>query len=148
MKHSRLLILLAGLACSPAQADQYTLLWSTTTSGAANATGGSYTLAGSIPQPPVGALAAGGPYSIYSGSWGLFQALPTPGAPLLRIEPVAGGVRVSWPSAATGFILQTSPSLAASNWTSVGLSPSYDGVRWSVVLTPSPGMAFFRLGRP
>lgn len=70
--------------------------------------------------------------------------------PVLTIAPAAKGVSVSWPSSASGFILQESsdPQIAPASWTAVKASPTTVNSR-SVMALPVSGTAkFYRLYHP
>jgi hypothetical protein len=72
----------------------------------------------------------------------------TPSAPpLLTIRLLgANSVSLSWPSSATGFNLEATPSLAPATWTLVGLVPADDGITKSLILPlSSSATMFYRL---
>jgi hypothetical protein len=64
----------------------------------------------------------------------------------LAVAPLAaGGVTVSWPAAATGYVLQTTSQSFTTNWTNVTVAPQQVGNLMQVVLPNSFGQAFYRL---
>ena len=74
--------------------------------------------------------------------------LPNP-AILRARETVAGTLTVSWPVAATNFVLQTADSLGLlGKWQLVGVTPSVSGPQKVVNLPIATGNRFFRLFRP
>jgi len=68
-----LIILLLGLTLSGIVVAQtsglYDLSWHTIDGGGGSATGGGYTLTGSVGQPDAGAAMTGGGYSLKGGFW-------------------------------------------------------------------------------
>jgi len=68
-----------------------------------------------------------------------------PSSPSLGITPSGGGVKISWPSSATNFVLQQNSNLATTNWSTNSLAISNDGTNKSVNIVPTTGNAFFRL---
>jgi hypothetical protein len=67
----------------------------------------------------------------------------TPALALRRTGP--GSVGVSWPSASTGWRLQTCTNLSAPNWTDVLTSPVNDGTNQTVSASPIGPRIFYRL---
>jgi hypothetical protein len=57
-----------------------------------------------------------------------------------------GTIRLSWPTAATGFVLQENNSVAPTGWTPVATAPTVEGAENVVTLTPT-GTKFFRLAQ-
>jgi hypothetical protein len=73
-------------------------------------------------------------------------ALQNPGAPRLSIASAgAGSIRLAWPSAAAGFVLQSSTNLNSAGWNDVVAAPTDDGTNWSVIVSPPNGPRFYRL---
>ncbi len=87
----------------------------------------------------------GGNYSLTGGFWSLI-AVQTPGAPFLTITVTAPStVVISWPLSATGFTLQTTTNVAATNsWAAYGGTVTSN----SATITPPAGNEFFRLFKP
>ena len=95
MKQKRILILLAILVLLIALAQSnsiisaqsggtYDLTWNTIGGGGTmSASGGTYTLSGTIGQSEAG-MVSGGPYALNGGFWGLFESLSKLFLPLLR----------------------------------------------------------------
>ena len=54
---------------------------------------------------------------------------------------------LSWPSWAVGFVAQSTTNLAANNWTTNGLAPALANDRWSLVISPTNTVNFYRLQR-
>src|SRR5437867_12907898 len=102
-------ILLAGLILSitaaAAQAQSYTIDWFTIDGGGGTSTGAVYSVSGTIGQPDAGRM-AGGNFTLDGGFWAILAAVPTAGAPELKIlRTDTNTVAVYWPSPATGFSL-------------------------------------------
>jgi hypothetical protein len=70
-----------------------------------------------------------------------------PEAPGLTIQREANNVVIRWPASATGYTLQSSPSLSAPNWSAVGGTPEADGSFLKQTVPIGTGMRFFRLIR-
>ena len=136
--------LLASAFCLQAAGQSYSIDWYTIGGGGGTSTGGVYTVSGTIGQPDAGAM-SGGNYSLTGGFWSLI-AIQTPGAPLLSVAPASPGlVLISWPSPATGFVLQTNSNLATTNWVNFGGTVYDDGTVKRVTNSPPVGNLFFRL---
>jgi hypothetical protein len=81
----------------------------------------------------------GGNFSLTGGYWAIF-AVQVSGAPLLTITYAGNQAIVSWPSSATGWILQTNSQLNG-NW------GNYSGTVINNTATNAPPLEnlFFRL---
>jgi hypothetical protein len=131
---------------------QYSIDWHTIDGGGGTSTGAVYELSGTIGQPDAGLL-SGGNYSLTGGFWSLLSVVQTPGAPLLSIEQLPGGVRVFWPATATRFVLEKSPALGSSPpatvWSQVPLATYQTNVtEISITVSPALGNTFYRLRKP
>jgi hypothetical protein len=72
--------------------------------------------------------------------------MDTPAPLALSVSRAAGAVVISWPAAGSdSFILETSPTLSAPNWTTVSIVPVVNGGQKSVSVTPSAQSGFYRL---
>ena len=143
-------------AVAELRAQTYSLDWFTLDGGGGTSTGGVYAVSGTIGQPdaawPVdqngfAVLATGGTYTLAGGFWGIVAAVQTPGAPRLNILLInATTVAVSWPSSATGFVLQQNTDSAASaKWSSVLGMIQDDGTTKTFIIYPPIGNRFYRL---
>ena len=83
----------------------------------------------------------------YGGTNGVGTAyeiiLPSP--PSLNIAKSGGGVKISWPSAATNFVLQSNSTLNSLTWSNFNGGLNDDGTNKSIGIIPTAGNAFFRL---
>ncbi len=71
-----------------------------------------------------------------------------PAAVNLSVQRRANGnVRLSWPAAATGFVLQTTPTLPG-GWADSPTAAVLEGDWWTVTLVPTDQARYFRLVRP
>jgi hypothetical protein len=72
------------------------------------------------------------------------------GLPSLRIAPSANGVNLSWPTLATGFVLQESSNaqVTGTGWTAVTSTPVVTNNENTVVVTPGATNRFYRLYHP
>ena len=59
----------------------------------------------------------------------------------------AANLTLSWPAWAAGFALQSTTNLAANIWTTNGLSPALANDRWSLVISKTNTLNFYRLQR-
>jgi hypothetical protein len=64
--------------------------------------------------------------------------------PTLQADHVGGNIVLSWP-AAPGWTLQSTPTVAPTNWQPVGGTPVLSGSRYSLTLPATSPAAFFRL---
>jgi hypothetical protein len=70
-------------------------------------------------------------------------------APSLAISLTGSNtVVVSWPSSATGFVLQQKSNLATPNWPDFNGAVNDDGTTKTAIITPLTGNQFFRLYHP
>jgi hypothetical protein len=74
-------------------------------------------------------------------------ALTVSGAPRITIQASASGLLVAWPTNAVGYLLQSSPSLAAPDWQPVSQTPFVEGTRQTILWTGTEAASFFRLTR-
>lgn len=123
-------------ACAMAQ---YTIDWHTITGGGGTATGGVYSVKGTIGQPDTGATMNGGSYSLRGGYWTMV-AVQTEGAPYLSIAVFGTDATLSWEG--SGWILQQTSDLNAT-WTN---SPS--GATNPTTVPASSTTMFYRLSQP
>jgi hypothetical protein len=135
--------LLSSAFCLFSHAQPYEINWSTIDGGGGTSTGGVYSLNGTIGQPDAGGPMTGGPYSLTGGFWSL-QAVQTPGAPLLTIQPAgAGQATILWTPDSPGWILQETPGFSPTNWVNSASGST------NPVTVPALGTSrFYRLHRP
>lgn len=130
-----------------AQAQNYTIDWSTVDGGGGTSTGSVYSISGTIGQPDAGGTLNGGQYSLTGGFWS-FVAVQTPGAPLLTIKGTSTNtVLVVWPSPSAGYTLQQNTAANTTNWQSVLTTPFDNGTTKTVIISPASGLKFFRLAK-
>ena len=111
-----LLLYLALCAAASAQSGgPWSITSSTLDGGGSRATGGAWTLTGTIGQPDATpAVFTGGPWTGSGGFWPGISALPN--GPALLLTPTAGNqLRVAWTAESAGYKLQYSSNLTA--WT-------------------------------
>jgi hypothetical protein len=72
------------------------------------------------------------------------------GLPSMRIAPSANGINLSWPTSATGFVLQESSDarVTGTSWTAVTSTPVVTNNENTVVVTPGATNRFYRLYHP
>ena len=137
--------LLLVLTLSAAQAQTYSIDWSTTDGGGGTSTGGVYTVSGTIGQPDAGTM-SGGTYTLQGGFWGVVAAVQTPGAPWLSVALTpTNTVVVWWALSETRWQLQATTNLvtAGSVWT--GHAYATNGANSIYIESPPTGNRFYRL---
>src|SRR5271157_6306975 len=134
-------LLLLAAVCGRAQT--YDLSWFTVAGGGGTSTGGVYSVSGTIGQADAGTL-SGGVYTLTGGFWSAVS-VTTPSSPPLTVTVAAHTVTVSWPSSATGFVLQQSTGLDPSNWQPVPQQVNDNGTTKSITLSAPSGSLFYRL---
>ena len=143
----RTLICTLTLALPLVVRGQYSIDWFTIDGGGGTSTGGGYSLTGSVGQPDAGTI-SGGSFSLDGGFWAVI-AVQTPGAPLLTVRHTATNtVVVSWPSSATGFLLQQSANLNTASWISPAETATSDGSNKFIIVNAPAGNRFYRLFKP
>jgi hypothetical protein len=125
-------------------AQSYSIGWYKIAGGGGVSTNAPYQITGTIGQPDASSALTGGNFSVTGGFWSFLSVVQTSGAPLLTITHSGNQAIVSWPSTATGFVLQTNANLGTTNWV------NYAGpvVNNSVTNAPPAGTLFFRLTHP
>jgi hypothetical protein len=69
--------------------------------------------------------------------------------PILNIAPaLPNQVRLDWPTFASGYALQSTPSLSPSNWVNVTNAPAISAGRYGVTNSSGPVDRFYRLRKP
>jgi len=122
--------------------------WFTVDGGGGVSEGGGYSVNGSIAQSDPGPTLSGGSYSMTGGFWGLV-AVQTPGAPQLKISFTATNTAViSWPAAATGFVLEQNGQLRTLGWNTAPQATADDGTNNFIIVNPSVGPRYYRLFKP
>lgn len=146
LKCGTLLVAFGFMAAARAQ--NQAVDWHAIVAGAGTSSNGAYAVTGSIGQPTT-AHSENGRFAIDSGFWGFATAVQMPGAPWLTIRSSsANAITISWPSPATGFVLQSAADLAAANWMTIDTTPTDDGITRTLVLPTTSGNHFFRLLKP
>jgi hypothetical protein len=153
MKKLFLLTLPLWLLTPALHAQSYSINWYKIAGGggtSAGTNGGNvYSVSGTIGQPDAGGAMAGGVYSLTGGFWSIVSVVETANSPLLAVARSGGSVVVSWPSSATGFVLQQSSNLALTNdWVTSTYPITTNGPLESITITPPSGHLFFRLVNP
>jgi hypothetical protein len=131
---------------STARAQSYSIDWFKIAGGGGTSTNGQYVVSGTIGQHDAGSPMSGGQYSLTGGFWSLVSVVQTPNGPLLSMKfPNPTTAIISWPSSATGFVLQQNLNLATTNWSNFSGTTYDDGTNKSVIITPPTGSLYFRL---
>jgi hypothetical protein len=138
-----------GLLPHIGSGQNYSIDWYSIDGGGGTSTGGVYSMSGTIGQPDAGRL-TGASYTLEGGFWGFVGALQTPGAPLLTVERTVNGVRVFWPAATSGFVLEESGAVAGPgvSWSNVVESYQTNATQISITIPDPMGMKVYRLRKP
>lgn len=138
------MLLVSSLLALKAQAQNLSIDWFTIDGGGGTSTGGVYSVSGTVGQPDAGTL-IGGSYKIDGGFWGV-TAVQTPGAPRLTITRAGGGVSVSWPRPATGFLLESATSLGPpASWSQVPFPYQSNAIDIFITVPAPIGNKYYRL---
>jgi hypothetical protein len=145
-----LLVMTAGCLASVGRAQSggpFTLNWSTIDNGGGTSSGGQFSLSGTIGQPDAGTL-NGGQFKVEGGFWSGITVLQTPGAPILKVKLIGGGLAViSWPVGVTGFSLEECTT-ANGSW-SVAPQPVVNTATEHTVTVPAVSLIkCYRLKNP
>jgi len=126
-------------------AQPYSIDWYKIAGGGGASSNGQYSVNGTIGQPDASGAMSGGNYSLTGGFWSLISVVQMPGAPVLTITYSGNNVIVSWPSPATGFVLQQNDDLNTANWMASGFTVNSNSTTMSITVTAPTGNLFFRL---
>jgi uncharacterized delta-60 repeat protein len=97
-----------------------------------------------------GMILAGGLFATYAGTSVamLARIYGDSSSPTLTAQGIGSHqILLSWPSWASGFLLQTTPVFATNAWQNITNSPAIKGSRLNVTLSGNLGAEFFRLAR-
>ena len=147
--NSKKTILLIGacLFLAVALARSYSIDGSTL-GGGGMATGGVYSVSGTIGQPDAFPALSSANFSLAGGFWPLV-AVQTPAAPLLRLSRDSSTTFiVSWPSPSAGFTLQETTLLGTTNWIDSSATVTDSGTNKFISVSPLSGILYFRLFKP
>ena len=97
---------------------------------------------------PSGTKYSWGDSSAMAGMFDVPATDVSPSPPVLSIIYSGDAVIVAWPSNFTGFVLQQSSALTATNWVTLTNAPANAGTNSQIVLPISSGQQFFRLTLP
>ena len=142
------LCLLVSVLRLPAFAQSYSIDWYKVAGGGGASTGATYQVTGTIGQPEASGAMSGGSYSLTGGFWALY-ALPTPGAPSLRVlRTTTNTVCVWWAISDPAWTLQASTNLviSGSSWTACAYQTN--GPNCYYLEAPPAGRKFYRLKQP
>jgi hypothetical protein len=141
------LLLLLGFGSALGQS--YSIGWYTIDGGGGTSSGGAYTVSGTIGQPDAGQM-SGGNYTIVGGFWAVVAAVQTINAPFLNVlHSATNSVVVYWLLPDTGFVLQSTTSLAAPvTWTDIPGPYSTDGTHDYYTASPPTSNNYYRLHHP
>ena len=128
-----------------ATAQSYSINWYKVAGGGGTATGGVYSLSGTIGQPDASAPMSGGSYSLTGGFWAIISVVQTAGLPNLAITHSGNSVIVSWPNTGTYTLQQNSTVTTPSGWITSGYFISTANGTNSITIPSPAGNLFFRL---
>jgi len=143
-------ITLGALALSRTADAQFNIDWFSIDDGGRTSAGGQFALSGTIGQPDAAPVLTGGSFKVEPGFWSGVTLLQTPGAPILKIKLIGGGLAVlSWPVSVTGFTLQETSNVTQPNGWSSPPQPVVDTATEHTVTVQATGTTrCFRLMRP
>jgi len=119
---------------------RFDLSWSTIDGGGGTSSGGQFAITGTTGQPDAGTL-SGGNFKVEAGFWSAVTVQQLPGAPILKIKLINGGMAVlSWPLSVTGFSLQETASVAEPNSWSATPQPIVDTATEHTVTVQAAGL--------
>ena len=141
--------ILSLLLFAPTARGQFTIDWFTVDGGGVmNASGGTFTLSGTIGQPDAGGAMSGGNYSVTGGFWALIQVVQTPGAPTLYIGGSGSTVTVYWQNVSGWSLIQNGNlTTPVASWSANNTATLTGGTNY-LTLTNPPGNLFYRLTHP
>lgn len=140
-----MLINLAALTASAQIYEMYDINWSTIDGGGGPASGGTFSLNGTIGQPDAGVM-SGGVFTITGGFWGGVSAESFPRLSIRLVPGIPNRVVLWWPIPSTGFVLQRMCDDGA--WTDVTQAPIVVDPNKEVTLQATGQFCLFRLARP
>ena len=140
---------LLALHSRDAKAQAFELDRFTIDGGGGTSTGIVYAVSGTIGQPDASGALIGGGFTLVGGFWDMSSVVQTPGAPLLRIELMGGGMaRIFWPRPGAGYVLDATTTLANqaanSGWNPVSFPYQTNSTQISVTV-PAQGHQAYRL---
>lgn len=122
--------------------------------GASEASGGAFSIVGSLQQSDPIPTISGGDFSLEGGFANVNPPNPstsTESAPSLSVNLSSGKLELHWPSKASeGFVLEESITLGPdASWSTVGTFPGVvDNEKVVILLIEGSASRFFRLRRP
>ena len=144
-----LLLTVAVLTLERTALAQFSLKWFTIDGGGNASSGGAFTLQGATGQPDAAPLLTGASFKLEPGFWNGVTVYQTPGAPLLQIKLIGGGLAVlSWPVAVSGFTLQQSATVGQLGSWNAAPYATIDTATEHTVTVPAAGLKCFRLMKP
>jgi hypothetical protein len=143
-------ITLTALTLAQTARAQFNLNSFTIDGGGGTSAGGEFALSGTIGQPDAAPAQTGGSFKLEPGFWSGVTVLQTPGAPILSIKLIGGGLTVlSWPVNVTGFTLQEALNIAQPNGWTPTQQPVVDTATEHTVTVPAAGTCkCYRLVKP
>ena len=143
-------ITLAALTLERTASAQFDINWFSIDSGGGTSAGGQFVVNGTVGQPDAAHALTGGLFKLQPGFWSGITVLQAPGAPVLRITLIGGGLAVlSWPVNVTGFMPQECSNLAQPNGWSPTPQPVVDTANEHTVTVPAIGVTkCYRLMKP
>jgi hypothetical protein len=137
---------LATLVFATAAQAQFSVPWFTVDGGGGTSAGGQLSVNGTIAQSDAGTLSGGG-FKLQGGFWSGMRVVQIPGAPILRIKPIPGGLAMlSWPVSVSGFQLEQTADLGQpGGWSAVPQPVLDTGTEHTVTVPASAAHKCFRL---
>ncbi len=132
------------------RAQNYSIEWDIIAGGGGMATGGAYSVNSTAGEHVAGGSLAGGPYSLASGFWALYEVTTTTqGTPALTIFLTeTNGLLLAWPVSPGNWTLQQNSDLSLGAWTSVTSAVNIVSGQNQVIIPVRTGNWFYRLQSP
>lgn len=137
-----------ALSSSAVAAQNFTIDWYTIDGGGGTSAGGNFSLSGTIGQPDAGETMTGAGFALCGGLWSLFAAQTANPPSLTIVRTAANDARLSWPSSATGFVLQQSSDLNSTDWVNVPQAVNDNGTAAFITVNLTGDLRYYRLFKP
>lgn len=153
MRTSKKLILLAlslWFYLPMLRAQNYSIEWDVIAGGGGMATGGAYSVNSTVGEHVAGGSLLGGPYSLGSGFWTLYDVTTTTqGTPALTIFLTdTNALLFTWPASSGSWTLQQNTGLDSGNWTSLTSTIIIVSGQNQAIIPAPTGNRFYRLQSP
>jgi len=147
MNRTLLVFIVLVISRSAAEADPFNVTDFSIEGSGGTSRGGTFVVTGVTGEPAAGVM-TGGEFTL-QGAWQ--PAPPESSFPLIGVQydPAAGNLAISWPTTATGYLLQSNPDPGnPGGWTDIPTTPVVVGGNLEVVIQTELQLQFYRLRKP